>query len=169
MYIIVVLAMHGTPPRDFPKNEMMELFALYQRLESAGEAERKDLEKRHRKLEEKMRNWPRTAENDPFFASSQQIARSLSEVLKAEVFIGFNEFCAPSIEEAIGQAAARSPEKIVVITPMMTRGGKHSEVDIPLALKNAQENYPDLEIVYAWPYEISDIAQFLAKQIKRFV
>jgi len=169
MNISVVLAMHGVPPKEFPKKEIMELFMLHHRLESAGKFERQALEKRRDEIEEKMRNWPRTAENDPFFASSQTMAKRLGEVLGKEVLIGFNEFCAPSIEEAIDLAAAKSPGKIIVITPMMTAGGIHSEEDIPRAVENAKKNYPDIEIVYAWPYEVSEIAQFLAKQVKRFI
>ena len=169
MNISVVLAMHGTPPKDFPRDEMMELFALHHRLESAGESEKAVLKKRHSELEKKMRNWPRTAENDPFFASSQQIANELGQALGMEVFLGFNEFCAPSIEEALSQAAARAPSKIVVVTSMMTGGGTHSEVDIPNAIRRAQESYPGIEIVYAWPYKISEIAGFLAQHLERFI
>jgi len=116
-----------------------------------------------------MRRWPRTEENDPFFTASQKIARELSESLKTKVFLGFNEFCAPNIEEAISLAAAESPDKIVVITPMMTRGGEHSEVDIPGAVARARANHPDTDIAYAWPYDTADIAAFLAGQIKRFL
>jgi len=169
MSIAVVLAMHGVPPRDFPKGEMMELFGLHHHLSQASESERDALRNRHDRLEAKIRNWPRTPENDPFHAASLEIAHELKEILETDVFVGFNEFCAPTIEDAIGEAASQSPNKIIVTTPMMTRGGEHSERDIPLAIKRAQELYPDVEIVYAWPYDISDVAGFLAKHIKRFV
>jgi sirohydrochlorin cobaltochelatase len=168
MRIAVVLAMHGVPPRDFPKGEMMELFGLHHRLSMASESERDALRNRHDRLEGKMRSWPRTPENDPFHAASLEIAQALKEILGTVVLVGFNEFCAPTIEEAIGEAASRSPDKIIVTTPMMTRGGEHSEKDIPEAIIRAQELYPNVEIVYAWPYDISDVAGFLAKQIKRF-
>jgi sirohydrochlorin cobaltochelatase len=169
MSIAVVLAMHGIPPRDFPKGEMMELFGLHHRLSQASESERNALKSRHDQLEARMRNWPRTAENDPFHAASLEIARALEEILESDAFIGFNEFCAPTIEEAIGEAASQRPSKIIVTTPMMTRGGEHSEKDIPQAIQRAQKLYPDVEIVYAWPYEISDVAGFLSKHIKRFI
>jgi len=168
MSIAVVLVMHGIPPRDFPKGEMMELFGLHHRLLQASESERVALRNRHDVLEEKMRNWPRTPENDPFHAASLEIAHALKEILGTDVIVGFNEFCAPTIEEAIGEATSRSPEKIIVTTPMMTRGGEHSEKDIPEAINRAQKLYPDMEIVYAWPYNISDVTGFLAGHIKRF-
>jgi sirohydrochlorin cobaltochelatase len=169
MKIAVVLAMHGVPPRDFPKGEMMELFGLHHRLSQASDSERDALKSRHDQLETRMRNWPRTAENDPFHSASFEIAHALEEILETDVFVGFNEFCAPTIEESIGKAASQSPDRIIVTTPMMTRGGEHSEQDIPQAIQRAQELYPDVEIVYAWPYSISDVAGFLAKHIKRFV
>jgi sirohydrochlorin cobaltochelatase len=168
MSIAVVLAMHGVPPRDFPKGEMMELFGLHHRLSQASDSERVALRNRHDQLEGKMRNWPRTPENDPFHAASLEIAQALKEILETDVLVGFNEFCAPTIEEAIGVAASRSPDKIIVTTPMMTRGGEHSERDIPEAISRAQRLYPDVEIVYAWPYDISDVAGFLAKQVRGF-
>ncbi len=169
MRIAVVLAMHGVSPRDFPKEEMMELFELHHRIFQASDSERDVLRKRHDVLEEKMRNWPRNPENDPFYGASLEIAHALKKILGTEVFVGFNEFCAPTIEDAIGKAASHSPEKIVVATPMMTRGGEHSEKDIPRAVRRAQELYPGVEIIYAWPYDISDVAGFLAAHIKRFV
>jgi len=168
MSIAVVLAMHGVPPRDFPKGEMMKLFGLHHRLSQASESERNALRHRHDQLEAKMRNWPRTPENDPFHAASLEIAHALEEILEAGVYVGFNEFCAPTIEEAIGEAAYQSPDRIIVTTPMMTRGGEHSEKDIPQAIQRAKELYPDAEIVYAWPFDISDVAGFLAKHIQRF-
>ena len=169
MSIAVVLVMHGVPPIDFPKEEMMELFGLQHRQAHASESEREALQKRHEKLEEKMRNWPRTPDNDPYHAASLEIASKLEVILGERVFVGFNEFCAPTIENAIGEAASQSPDKIIVTTPMMTRGGEHSEKDIPFAVERAQELYPGVEIVYAWPYDISDVTGFLAKHVKRFI
>ncbi len=168
MRIAVVLVMHGVPPRDFPRGETMELFGLHHRLVHASESERAALKKRHHQLEEKMRNWPRTPDNDPFYAASIEMAQRLEEILGERVLVGFNEFCAPTVEEAIGEAASQSPDKIIVTTPMMTRGGEHSEKDIPEAIMRAQKLYPDVEIVYAWPYDISDVTGFLAGHIKRF-
>ena len=72
--VSVVLAMHGAPPRDFPRREMAEWFELHGRLEHAGGAERAALEQRFAELDERMRAWPRTAENDPFHASSLKMA-----------------------------------------------------------------------------------------------
>jgi sirohydrochlorin cobaltochelatase len=59
----------------------------------------------------------------------------------------------------------RGAEKVIVVTPMMTRGGQHAEVDIPAAVRNAQAQHPEIPITYAWPFRISEIAGFLATQI----
>jgi sirohydrochlorin cobaltochelatase len=168
MQIAVVLAVHGVPSKDFPKEEMMELFGLHPRLAQVSGAERESLQKRHDELEKKMRQWPRTPENDPYFCASFEIARKMEEILGEKVFVGFNEFCAPTIEEAIGEAAQSRPDKIIVLTPMMTRGGEHSERDIPRAIQKARKLHQDLDIVYAWPFDVSYVAAFLAGHIKHF-
>jgi len=169
MKTVVVLAMHGAPPRDFPRQDMAEFFALHSQLERAGGEERAAVERRHAELEAKMRAWPRSAENDPFYAASQELGQHLSQAVGFPVIVGFNEFCAPSLDDALDEAAAEGAEKVVVITPMMTRGGEHSQVDIPDAIRAAQERHPAITMLYAWPFEISEVAQFLAAQIERHV
>ena len=49
----------------------------------------------------------------------------------------------------------------------MTRGGEHSESDIPAAVQRAQSRHPGLPIVYAWPFDTGAVARFLAAQIAR--
>ena len=169
MNIAVVLAMHGVPPEDFPRGEMMELFGLHHRLEQLSGQEREALQKRHDELEERMRRWPRTPENDPFYFASLAIAREMEERLGDKVLVGFNEFCAPTVEEAIDEAVSLSPQKVVVLTPMMTRGGQHSERDIPRAVERARKKHPHVEMVYAWPFETSEVGAFLADHVGRFL
>lgn len=166
---MIVLAMHGAPPRDFPEKDAEELFGLHGRMAHADGAEREALEHRHAELEAKMRTWPRTLQNDPFHAGSIQLADQLSRASGCPVVTGFNEFCAPDLDEALDQAAARSGGRVVVVTPMMTRGGGHSEVDIPAAIQRAQARHPGIEIVYVWPFDLCEVADFLASQISRYV
>jgi sirohydrochlorin cobaltochelatase len=165
MKTIIVLAMHGVPPKDFPKSEMMELFSLHARIEHSYGAEQATLTLRYNELDAKMRTWNRTSQNDPFWTASLELAGYLSQATKCEVIVGFNEFCAPTLDDALDQAAAKGVEKIIVVTPMMTQGGEHSEKDIPAAIKHAQERHPKIKIIYAWPFKTSDVAQFLANQI----
>ena len=165
MKAVIVLVMHGVPPNDFPEREMAELLGLNARVGGVAGEEREALERRRQKLDAKMRAWPRTAQNDPFYAGSQELAAHLSEATGCEVIVGFNEFCAPSVDGALSHAIARGAEKVIVVTPMMTRGGEHAEVDIPAAVKIAQAKHPGIPIMYAWPFSVSEVASFLAKQI----
>lgn len=169
MKTVIVLAMHGIPPSDFPKPELMELFGLHARLDHATGPEHAALERRHAELDVRMRAWPRTAQNDPFYVGSQELAQHLSQATGYPVAVGFNEFCAPSLDEAFTKAIAQGAEQVVVVTPMMTRGGEHSESDIPTAIERAKSRYPTVPIQYAWPFDAAEVAQFLASQIGRFV
>jgi sirohydrochlorin cobaltochelatase len=71
--------------------------------------------------------------------------------------------------EALDRSAVAGAEKVAVITPMMTRGGGHATVDIPQAVSQAQERHSHVQYIYVWPFEVSDVAQFLAEQIDRVV
>ncbi len=163
---VIVLAMHGEPPKDFPKDEFADFFSLQAQLELGGTLGVKR-HQQYAELDAKMRAWPRTAENDPFYAGSQEMARHLREATGYEVIVGFNDFCAPTLDEALEEAVARKPEKVIVITPMMTPGGGHSEIEIPAAVRRAREWSPDIPILYAWPFDLSELARFLAERIDR--
>ena len=164
--IVIVLAMHGEPPTDFPKDEFATFFALHARRAFAG-AGGEDLNQRYADLDAKMRRWPRTAENDPFYAGSQEMAVHFRRATGYEVIVGFNQFCAPSVEEALEEAVAQKAGRIIVITPMMTPGGRHSTTEIPTAIKRAQQRHPDVPIEYAWPFDLSEVAEFLAHRIQQ--
>ena len=169
MKAVIVLVMHGAPPNDFPERDLAELFGLQARLKHATEVEHAALERRELALNAKMRSWPRTFHNDPFYFGSQELATHLSNATGFEVIVGFNEFCAPSLEDALDQATRRGAEKVIVVTPMMTCGGEHSEVDIPAAVEIAQARHPEIPILYVWPFKVSEVADFLAAQITSFI
>jgi sirohydrochlorin cobaltochelatase len=81
-----------------------------------------------------------------------------------KVILGFNEFCAPSLDEALDQAAGQGAAKIVVVTPMLTRGGEHAERDIPEAIERAKSRHPGEKFIYAWPFKAKKVAEFLNSQ-----
>ncbi len=168
METIIVLAMHGAPARDFPPAELAELMSLHGRLASpraaAGE-ERSALEARYAALDARLRAWPRSPGNDPFWAASLELGEHLSRVTGRQVVVGFNEFCAPSLPEALDRAASQGAGRVTVVTPMMTRGGEHAEVDIPAALEAARGRHPNVTFVYAWPFPVAEVARFLAQQM----
>ncbi len=168
MKTAIILAMHGIPPKDFPKNESGEFFRLGAQIDRARSEERAALIRRRDELDRKMRNWPRTKENDPYHAWSLQLADSLSKLTGKRAIAGFNEFCAPTIKEAVAAAVEDRAERVVIVTPMMTRGGEHSEREIPAAVDEAKKQYPNVSFLYAWPFDLHEVAAFLASHVAHF-
>ncbi len=166
--IVIVLAMHGTPPKDFPKTEHKELFEIRAALKHATNPS-KTLRERHDFLDKKMRLWPRTEKNDPFHFGSMELGRHLEKQSGLRVIVGFNEFCDPDLHKALREAVRLADEKVLVTTPMMTRGGSHSKGDIPAAIAGVQRDSPKTDIIYAWPFPVSEIAGFLSVQIQAFL
>ncbi len=168
MKTVIVLAMHGALPSGFPRDELDAFFSLRAQLKRATPKERAQLEEQLHTLERRIRTWPRTAANDPFYAASQVIGAELSRLTGREVVVAFNEFCAPDVEEGLDLAVQHGAQRVIVLTPMLTRGGDHAEKEIPAAIERARERHPDVTFVYAWPFAEEAIAQFLATQIARF-
>jgi sirohydrochlorin cobaltochelatase len=176
MKTTLVLAMHGAPPRDFPPLALAEFFDLHTRIEHSPPASMLDLGgvggvtpvefEMYEELELKMRLWPRSAENDPFHTASLKIAEEMAQQSGWEVLVGFNEFCAPTVDEALEQAVLGGAQRVVVVTPMLTPGGEHAEFDIPQAISRARDSYPTIEFVYAWPIGVERTALFLIEQVK---
>jgi sirohydrochlorin cobaltochelatase len=167
MKTVILLAMHGVPPRDFPASELGEFFRLHAFIESGLRSVRDFPEQRYRDLESKMRHWPRTRENDPFFTTSTNLAERLQAETGKEVVPSFIEFCTPDLDESFREIVGRGAERIVVVTPMMTSGGLHAERDIPVAISRARKTYPSVRIDFAWPFPLDEIVHFLARQIAR--
>ncbi len=161
---IIVLAMHGAPPLDFPPQELMSYFALsFKAAHQPASSLSPEEKERLRWLEKKIRQWPRSMVNDPFYAGSEQLRQAIERLSRKEVVLGFNEFCAPSVEEALEEAIARRPKRIIVFTPMLTPGGEHAARDIPAAIEAVKAKHPEVEIVYVWPFEPEEIARFLLR------
>ena len=51
---------------------------------------------------------------------------------------------------------------------MITRGGSHSENEIPEELKTLRQKYSDIDIEYAWPFSMDAFALFLTDHIKSY-
>lgn len=169
MKTAIVLAMHGVPPEGYPIDEITEIFRLHSQLEHMPVSKDHPMSRRYIELDYKIRSYPRTNENDPYWASAHRLAEKLREETGIEVQVGFNEFCNPTIDDAIGQLVSTGLRKIIVVTPMMTPGGEHSEVDIPEAIERAKKEYPEIAIVYAWPFNLQEVAKFLKAQIESYI
>lgn len=164
---MIVLATHGAPPKDFPRPEMAEFFRLHSMAET-GRPMAKEESLRYEELENKMRLWPRNIENDPFYHASCALAVEMQKQSGVKVIPGFNEFCAPDIKQALESAIEQGAGKVVVVTPMLTRGGMHAGVEIAQIVENVSKENPHACIVYAWPFQTGDVAEFLLNQVKRF-
>jgi sirohydrochlorin cobaltochelatase len=164
----IVLAMHGMPAKDFPEEEVMELVKLHRIIGKAGDYVPAEMRDRFTRLDGKVRNWERTPDTDPFWASSRKLAKELQKSTGFEVIVGFNEFCAPNLEEALDKAAREDVKRVIVVTPMMTPGGEHSEEDIPEAISAARRRFSEVEFIYAWPFPAPDVVSFLSNQIRKF-
>ncbi len=162
--IAVVLIGHGAPATDCPPQWVGELMGLQWR----GNHGHFDSSKRAEELDAKIRDWPRDADNDPYKTGLEKVAARLKEQLPGiPLMIGYNEFCRPSIHQALEEVVKQGAGRILVIPSMLTPGGVHSEVDIPRALAKVQKAYPQVKVEYLWPFEVSAVAGLLAMQVKK--
>lgn len=164
---IIVLAAHGAPPRDFPRDEMAEFFNLHAVIESGRPASNQQIT-RYEALEARMRSWPRNSANDPFHAASIEFAESLERESGYEVIAGFNEFCGPDVTQAVERAIEKGADEVTIVTPMLTRGGEHAELEIARIAEKLQNQNPGVTVNYAWPYDTGDVSRFLSAQVARF-
>jgi sirohydrochlorin cobaltochelatase len=156
-----VLAMHGAPPRDFPPPELSEFFQLHAMAEVGRAALPQPVKDRMEELGVRMRAWPRTPTNDPFHAASYELAAAIQRESGRLVEVGFNEFCDPDVEAAVERAIAGGAARVIVLTPMLTRGGDHAESDIPRTLERVRQRHLNVAVDYAWPFPVDAIARFL--------
>lgn len=160
---VVVLVGHGAPPADFPREELTRLKALEGRRRASG-APMSDEE---RALDSRIRAWPRTEKNDPYRVGFMRVATALARALApVPVRAAYNEFCGPALDEAVRRAAAEGARRVDVVPSMVTPGGVHSEVEIPETLEALRRELPHVEIRYAWPFDLDDVAALLARQLE---
>lgn len=126
------------------------------------------LQGRAAELDAAIRDWPRRGDNDPYQRGLERVGEALRPLLPTDLFaIGYNEFCRPSIAEAIEQVIGQGASRVVVIPTMLTPGGVHSEVDIPHALKGIRAKHPTVTIDYLWPFDVQHVAALLAAHVTR--
>ncbi|MBI3994985.1 MAG: CbiX/SirB N-terminal domain-containing protein [Nitrospirae bacterium] len=117
-------------------------------------------------LAARIRNWPRTPHNDPYKTGLESLADHLRAGLNGTALaVAYNEFCSPSLEEAIEAMITDGIREITVIPSMMTPGGVHSEVEIPNILEKLRSGHPDIKIHYAWPFDLSQVARLLTEHL----
>ena len=161
----VVLVGHGGIPKDCPQ----ELVTRLKRLEAQRRAAHQPPSSEELELDQKIRRWPRTTVTDPYQSGLEAVGAVLRPHLNGVLFaLAYNEFCAPTLEEAVEDLVGKGATHITVVTTMFTPGGSHSEVEIPEILDQLRPQYPDVELHYAWPFDLQLVANTLAEQVKRF-
>lgn len=161
----VILIGHGGTASDTPRPLIGEL----KKLEAERQARRElKMSPREAELDKQVREWPRTPDNDAYKLGVDEIARALAPKLDGRKLVtAYNEFCAPSVEDAIESLVKEGFTKISLISTMYTRGGLHAECEIPGIVTEARKNHPGVVVEYAWPFDAGYLADFLAGQLAR--
>ncbi|OYT19336.1 MAG: hypothetical protein CCU26_12145 [Nitrospira sp. UW-LDO-01] len=161
----VVLVGHGGIPKDCPQDLVTKL----KRLEAQRRAAKQQPSQEELELDQKIRRWPRTKETDPYQSGLEAVGAMLRPHLNGMLFaMAYNEFCAPTLEEAVEDLVKQGVTSITVLTTMFTPGGSHSEVEIPEILDHLRPLYPAVELRYAWPFDLQLIAKTLSEQLRRW-
>ena len=138
--------------------------------QNSGDHSASHLAGRAAELDATIRNWPRRTDNDPYKIGLEQLAATLRPLLTTDLFlIAYNEFCRPSIPDAIDHAVQQGAQRILAVPSMLTPGGIHSEIDIPRALAEARTRHPGVTIDYVWPFDLRQVATLLAVHITQAV
>ncbi len=159
----VILVGHGGVPSDAPGQLISELKGLEAARRARGAPE---MDEREAELDRTIRTWPRTKETDPYKYGLEAVLEELRPRLgERRVIEAYNEFCAPSVEDAIAGLVAEGATHITLLTTMFTRGGSHAEFEIPELVKLACKQYPGVAIEYVWPFDLTRVADFLASHV----
>ena len=160
----VVLVGHGGVPKDYPRDAVRRMKALEGQRAAHGGAPGEE----EARLEQRIRSWPRTPQNDPYQVGIEGLASALRARLRGvPLVVAYNEFCAPSLADAVDALIADGVRTITVIPTMLTPGGSHSEIDIPEALAALRARHPQAELHYAWPVDVELLAAMLADHLQR--
>ncbi len=161
----VILVGHGGIPKGCPQDVVTKL----KRLEGQRRAAHLPPSAEEMELDAKIRQWPRTPETDPYQSGLEAVAAQLRAGLGDVLFaVAYNEFCAPTLEASVEELIKKGATRITVTTTMFTPGGSHSEVEIPEILDRLRPQYPEVELRYAWPFDLQLVANMLTEQVQRF-
>ncbi len=151
--------------KDCPRELVRQFKALEGRRHITGEPPTPE----EQALEDRIRHWPRTPANDPYGAGCERLMTSLRPLLpEMTLKLAYLEFSAPTLEEVVAELRQSGVTTVLVIPSMMTPGGVHSEVDIPQLVDQLQAAYPEMTLRYAWPFDLTKIAQLMAEHVQQF-
>ncbi len=157
----VVLVGHGQLPRDLPDELAGEYLGLkFKRPRTPAE------EGRLGELEKLVLDWPRDEGNDPYYHGLHRLSEKVASLGRFErVWVAFNEFCRPKLGEALEEACRSGVDVVVVVTTMLTRGGEHSEEEIPAAIEEHRSKC-GRPLIYAWPFDEALVARLLVESVR---
>jgi sirohydrochlorin cobaltochelatase len=158
-----ILVGHGAPPKDAPG----ELVSRLKALEGRRRATRSPMGEEERLLDAELRAWPRSPSNDPYREGVLALAAVLRKKLPEGTLlvVAFNEFCGPSLEDAVETRIAAGDDDILVVPTMFTPGGVHAEVEIPEAIASIQTAHPSLRVRYLWPFDLELLAELIVRHV----
>lgn len=160
----VILIGHGGVPRDMPRQWVTEL----KRLEGERRAKGGEPSPEEEEADRRIREWPRTPENDPYRMGILNLAEHLDPLLGGrKLVIAYNEFCAPSIEQAVAELAGEGIRRIALVTTMVTPGGSHADGEIPEEVSRLRQIFPEVDLQYAWPFDLGKVAELIGHQVGR--
>lgn len=161
-----ILVGHGVPASDTPRSLVTE----FKTLEAQRRARKGPVSDREAELDRTLREWPRTRETDPYQWGLQRLAGHLRSRLDGRrLEVAYNEFCSPSLREAIAGLVSDGYLDIILMPTMFTPGGLHSEIEIPEMVASERARHPDLRLAYAWPFDLDHVAQFLYDHMHRAI
>jgi len=161
----IVLVGHGGIPKDYPQ----DLITKLKRLEAQRRASGSPMSAEELELDTKVRTWPRTPKTDPYQAGLQALAEQMQPLVNGALFeVAYNEFCGPTLPEAVENLIRQGAQSITVVSTMFTPGGSHSEYEIPEELQELRHKHPGVKLLYAWPYNLAQVSKMLMDHINQF-
>lgn len=161
----VILVGHGGIPKDYPH----ELVQKLKRLEAKRRASGDPPSAEELELGADIRNWPRKPENDPYKTGLEALGQQLKTRLKGVYFgLAYNEFCGPTLEEAIRAMVVSGVLEVTVVSSMFTPGGSHSEIEIPEIIERMKKEHPHVTLQYAWPFNLGMVAAMLVDHLSHY-
>ena len=82
--------------------------------------------------------------------------------------LAYNEFCGPTLQQAVEGLVKQGAQAITIVSTMFTPGGSHSEYEIPEELEELRKEYPNVTLHYAWPYNLNQVSKMLVDHIGQF-
>jgi sirohydrochlorin cobaltochelatase len=156
---------HGGIPKGYP----VDLVSKLKRLEAQRRAAGQPMSAEELELDTKIRTWPRTPESDPYQAGLEALGAQMKPMVNGALFaLAYNEFCGPTLQEAVEDLIQQGAQSITVVSTMFTPGGSHSEYEIPEEMEELRHKYPRVTLNYAWPFNLSQVSKMLVDHIEKF-